>query len=142
MVSGCPNSVTTSKGSAAHVIMCHFCPYTCSNDDYTYQHLAANHLNIQWGCGVCFKFVNGYLSKIWEDMKNHEKRTPKEQTQLSRSQKKNEEEISGSPSGDKVSSDGSLSGSESVGEDDCDFDVSEESASKKVSKDGTDAESD
>ena len=44
-----PDGVTTSKGGVAHAIVCRFCPYTCSNDDYTYHHLAATHLNLQWG---------------------------------------------------------------------------------------------
>ena len=29
-----PDGVTTSKGGVAHAIVCHFCPYTCSNKDY------------------------------------------------------------------------------------------------------------
>ena len=46
--------------------MCHFCLHTCLNDDYTYRHLAAIHLNIQWGCRTCHGYVSGYLSKIRE----------------------------------------------------------------------------
>ena len=43
------DSIKTKKGGPARVIMCHFCPHACSNDDYAYRHLAAIHLNIQWG---------------------------------------------------------------------------------------------
>ena len=57
-----PDGIKMRKGGAAHAIVCHFCPYTCLNDDYTYHHLVATHLNIQWGCGICFGFMNGYLS--------------------------------------------------------------------------------
>ena len=74
-----PDGITMSKGGAAHVIVCCFCPYACSNDDYVYCHLAATHLNIQWGCGVCFEFVNGYVSKICEHVLSHQK-SSKEQS--------------------------------------------------------------
>ena len=67
-----------SKGGATHVIVCHFCPYACSNNDYAYCHLAATHLNIQWGCRICFDFINGYLSKIREHVLSHQKRSSKE----------------------------------------------------------------
>ena len=70
--------VTTSRGGAAHAIVCHFCPYACSNDDYAYCHLAATHLNLQWGYGVCFEFVNGYVSKICEHIQTHMKKSSKE----------------------------------------------------------------
>ena len=70
--------ITMSKGRAAYVIVCCFCPYVCSNDDYAYHHLAATHLNIQWGCRICFDFVNGYVSKIREHVLSHQKRSSKE----------------------------------------------------------------
>ena len=66
-----PNGIQTKRGGATYAIVCHFCPYACSNDDYTYRHLSALHLNIQWGCGICFNFVNGYLSKIREHVQSH-----------------------------------------------------------------------
>ena len=75
-----PDGVTTSRGGIAHAIVCHFCPYACSNNDYAYCHLAATHLNLQWGCGVCFKFVNRYMSKIHEHIQTHMKKSSKEQS--------------------------------------------------------------
>ena len=54
--------IKMTKGGAAWAIVCHFCPHACSNNDYAYHHLLAIHLNIQWGCGVCFGYVSGYLS--------------------------------------------------------------------------------
>ena len=72
------DGIMMSKGGAAHAIVCCFCPYACSNDDYTYHHLAATHLNIQWGCGVCFEFVNGYMSKICKHVLSHQKKNSKE----------------------------------------------------------------
>ena len=41
------DGIKTKKGRPAQAIMCHFCLHACSNDDYTYHHLAAIHLNIQ-----------------------------------------------------------------------------------------------
>ena len=73
------DGVTTSKGGTVHAIVCHFCPYACSNDNYAYHHLAATHLNLQWGCGVCFKFIKGYVSKICEHIQAHMKKSSKEQ---------------------------------------------------------------
>ena len=72
------DSIKTKKGGAAQVIVCHFCLYTCSNDNYTYRHLAAIHLNIQWGCGTCHAYVSRYLSKIREHVQSHQKRSSKE----------------------------------------------------------------
>ena len=66
------------KGGATHAIVCHFCLHTCLNDDYAYHHLSAIHLNIQWGCGICFGFVNGYLSKIREHVQSHQKKSSRE----------------------------------------------------------------
>ena len=64
------------KGGAAHAIVCHFFLHACSNDNYTYRHLSAIHLNIQWGCEICFGFMNGYFSKIREHIQSHQKRAP------------------------------------------------------------------
>ena len=72
------DGIKTKKGGAARVIVCHFCLYACSNDDYAYHHLAAIHLNIQWGCGTCHAYMSGYLSKIREHVQSHQKRSPKE----------------------------------------------------------------
>ena len=66
------------KGGAAWAIVCHFCPHACSNDDYAYCHLLAIHLNIQWGCGTCFGYVSGYLSKIREHIQSHHKKSSRE----------------------------------------------------------------
>ena len=57
------DGIKTKKGGPAQAIMCHFCLHTCLNDDYAYRHLAAIHLNIQWGCGTCYGYVSGYLLK-------------------------------------------------------------------------------
>ena len=94
--------IMMSKGGAAHAIVCHFCPYACSNNDYAYPHLAATHLNIQWGCGICFDFINGYVSKFREHVLSHQKRSSKEWSHSSH--KKDEDEVLGSPS-ESVSSD-------------------------------------
>ena len=48
------SGIKMRKGGAAQAIVCHFCPHACSNDDYAYHHLAAIHLNIQWGCWDMF----------------------------------------------------------------------------------------
>ena len=58
--------------------MCHFCPHTCSNDDYAYRHLAAIHLNIQWGCGTCYGYISRYLSKVREHVQSHLKKSSRE----------------------------------------------------------------
>ena len=89
-----PDGIMMSKGGAAHARVCCFCPYTCSNDDYAYFYLVAMHLNLQWGCGICFGLVNGYLSKIWEHVQSHQKRSSRERSHLSH--KKDEDEGSGS----------------------------------------------
>ena len=64
--------------------------------------LAATHLNIQWGCGICFDFVNGYLSKIREHVQSHQKKSSRERSHSSC--KKGKDEGSGSSS-DGISSD-------------------------------------
>ena len=71
------------KGGAAWAIVCHFCPHACSNDDYAYCHLAAIHLNIQWGCRMCFGHISGYLSKIREHIQSHHKKSSREQSHSS-----------------------------------------------------------
>ena len=77
------DGIKTKKGRPAQAIVCHFCPYACSNDDYAYHHLAAIHLNIQWGCGTCHGYVSGYLSKIREHVQSHLKKSSREQFHLS-----------------------------------------------------------
>ena len=37
------DGIKTKKGGPTQAIMCHFCLHACSNDDYTYRHLAAIH---------------------------------------------------------------------------------------------------
>ena len=125
-----------SKGRAAHAIVCCFCPYACSNNDYTYLHLAATHLNIQWGCGVCFEFVNGHVSKIHKHILSHQKRSSKEQSRSSH--KKVEDEVLGSPL-DNVSSDEEMSDGDSpTREDDHDW---LGSTSEEISQDHSDQDS-
>ena len=97
-----PDDIKMRKGGAAHAIVCHFCPYTCLNDDYTYHQLAAMHLNLQWGCRICFGFVNGYLLKIREHVQSHQKKSSREWSHWSC--RKDEDEGSGS-SLDGISSD-------------------------------------
>ena len=54
------------------------------------------HLNLQWGCGICFGFMNGYLLKIREHVQSHQKKSSREQSHSSC--KKDEDEGSGSSS--------------------------------------------
>ena len=77
------SGIKTRKGGATQAIVCHFCPHACSNDDYAYRHLVAILLNIQWGCGMCFGYVSGYLSKIREHIQSHHKKSSREQSHLS-----------------------------------------------------------
>ena len=70
--------IQTRKGGATQAIVCWFCPHTCSNGNYAYHHLSAIHLNIQWGCGICFGFVSGYLSKIREHIQSQHKNSSRE----------------------------------------------------------------
>ena len=72
------DGIKTKRGRPTRAIVCHFCPHTCSNDDYAYRHLAAIHLNIQWGCRTCHAYMSGYLSKIREHVQSHQKRSSKE----------------------------------------------------------------
>ena len=114
--------------------MCHFCLHACSNDDYTYHHLAAIHLNIQWGCRACHGYVSGYLSKIREHVQSHLKKSSKEQS--CSSCKKNDSGHSDS------SSDGVLSNEDwsagELGEEEEDDDNEESSPSSEVSSDASD----
>ena len=57
------DGIKMKKGGPTWAIMCHFCPHTCLNDDYTYCHLAAIHLNIQWGCRTCYGYVKWVFIK-------------------------------------------------------------------------------
>ena len=133
------DGVTTSKGGTAHAIMCCFCPYVCSNNDYAYHHLAATHLNLQWGCGVCSDFRNGYVSNICEHIQTHMKTSSKERSQSSH--RRDEYDILGSPLDDRVSSDEKPSqGDSPAGEEDCEW--SEVCVSEEVSEDGLDWDSD
>ena len=72
------DGIKTKKGGPTRAIVCHFCPHVCLNDDYAYRHLAAIHLNIQWGCGVCYGYMSRYLLKIREHVQSHQKRSSKE----------------------------------------------------------------
>ena len=116
------------------MIVCHFCPHACSNDDYAYHHLAAIHLNIQWGCRVCQGYVSGYLSKIREHVQSHQKRSSKEQ---SRSSRKKTDSGHSDSSSDGVSGDEECSMGE-LGEEEEDNDDEEPSPSSGVSSDDSD----
>ena len=72
------SGIKMRKGGAMWAIVRHFCPNACSNDDYAYCHLVAIHLNIQWGCRMCFGYISGYLSKIREHVQSHHKKSSKE----------------------------------------------------------------
>ena len=111
------DSIMMSKGGASHAIVCHFCPYACLNDDYAYCHLAAMHLNLQWGCGICFGFVNGYLSKIREHVQSHQKRSSREQSHLS-CKKDEDEGLESTLEGVSSDEEGSVGNSQGE-EDDC-----------------------
>ena len=128
------DGIKTKKGGPAQAIMCHFCPYACSNEDYAYCHLAAIHLNSQWGCRTCYGYVSGYLLKIREHVQSHQKRSSKEQSHSSH--KKTDSGHSNSSS-DGVSSDEDWSTGE-LGEDGGDDDDEEASPSSGVSSDDSD----
>ena len=74
------SGIKTRKGGAVWAIVYHFCPHACSNDDYAYCHLAAIHLNIQWGCGTCYGYISRYLSKVRERVQSHHKKSSREQS--------------------------------------------------------------
>ena len=128
------DGIKTKKGGPAQVIVCHFCLHACSNDDYTYRHLAAIHLNIQWGCGACHGYVSGYLLKIREHVQSHQKRSSKER---SRSSRKKTDSGHSDSSSDGVSSDEECSTGE-LGEEEEDDDDEEPSPSSGVSSDDSD----
>ena len=128
-------SIKTKKGGPAWAIVCHFCPHACLNDDYAYRHLAAIHLNIQWGCGTCYGYVSGYLSKVREHVQSHLKKSSREQSCSSCKK-------SGSGKSDS-SSDGMLSNEEwSAGEleeeEDDNNDEESSSSSDEISPDASD----
>ena len=131
------DGIKMSKGGATHTIVCHFSPYTCSNDDYAYHHLAATHLNLQWGCSICFGFMNRYLSKIREHVQSHQKRSSREWSHLSH--KKDEDEESGSSSEGISSDEEGLVGDSQGEEDDHEWSGSN---SDGVSPDASDQDSD
>ena len=117
------------------MIVCHFCLHACSNDDYAYRHLAAIHLNIQWGCGACHRYVSRYLLKIREHVQSHQKRSSKE----SHSSRKKTDSGHSDSSSDGVSSDEEWSAGE-LGEEEEDDDDKESSPSSEVSSDDSDLE--
>ena len=128
------DGIQMKKGGPARAIVCHFCLYAYSNDDYTYRHLAAIHLNLQWGCRTCYRYVSGYLSKRREHVQSHQKRSSREWSHLSR--KKTDSGHSDS-SLDGVSSDEEWSAGE-LGEEVEDDDDKESSSSSEVSLDDSD----
>ena len=128
------DSIKMKKGGPAQAIVCHFCLHTCSNDDYAYRHLAAIHLNIQWGCGACHRYVSSYLLKIKEHVQSHQKRSSKER---SRSSHKKTDSRHSDSSSDGVSSDEEWSTGE-LGEEEEDDDDEESSPSSEVSLDDSD----
>ena len=77
------SGIKTKKGGAMQAIVRHFCLHACSNDDYAYHHLAAIHLNIQWGCGTCYGYISEYLSKVREHVQSHQKKSSREQSHSS-----------------------------------------------------------
>ena len=129
------DGIKMKKGGPTRAIVCHFCPHACLNDDYAYRHLAAIHLNIQWGCRACHGYVSRYLLKIREHVQSHQKRSSKERSHSSR--KKTDSGHSNSSS-DGVSSDeeGSVWEPEEEEEDD----EEEHSPSSRVSSDDSDPE--
>ena len=128
------DSIKTKKGGPARAIVCHFCPHACSNDNYAYRHLAAIHLNIQWGCGTCHGYMSGYLLKIRKHVQSHQKRSSKERSHSSH--KKTDSGHSDSSS-DGVSSDEEWSAGE-LGEEEEDDDDEESSPSSEASSDDSD----
>ena len=130
------DGIKTKKGRPARAIVCHFCLHTCSNDDYTYHHLAAIHLNIQWGCGMCHGHVSRYLSKIRGHVQSHLKKSSRE---WSHSSHKKTDSGQSDSSSDGVSSDEDWSTGE-LGEDEGEANEESSSSSDKVSLDTSDLE--
>ena len=110
----------------------------CSNDDYAYCHLAAIHLNIQWGCRTCYGYVSGYLSKVREHVQSHHKKSSREQS--CSSHKKGDGGKSDSSSG-SISSNEEWSAEELEQEEDNDGDEEESgSSTNEVCPDASDLE--
>ena len=130
------DGIKMKKGGPTQAIVCHFCPHTCSNDDNAYCHLAAIHLNIQWGCGTCYGYVSGYLLKVREHVQSHLKKSSREWSHLSH--KKSGSGNSDSSS-DGVSSDEDWSAGELEEEDD-DNNEESSSSSDKISLDSSNLE--
>ena len=107
------------------------------NDDYAYRHLAAIHLNIQWGCGTCYGYVSGYLSKVREHVQSHLKKSSRE-----RSHSSCKKGGSGKPDSslDGVLSDEEWSAGELEEEEDDDNDEESSSSSDEISPDASDLE--
>ena len=130
------SGIKMRKGGAVQAIVCHFCWHACSNDDYTYCHLAAIHLNIQWGCGKCYGYVSGYLSKVREHVQSHCK---KSSSKRSRSSCKKGDGRKSDSSLDGISSNDEWSAEEPKEEDKDDNDDEESSSyADEVSPDASD----
>ena len=130
------DGIKTKKARPAQAIVCHFCPHACSNDDYAYRHLAAIHLNIQWGCGMCHGYVSGYLSKIREHVQSH---LTKSYREWSHSSHKKSDSGQSDSSLDGASSDEDWSTGE-LGEDEEEDNEESSSSSDEVSPDALDLE--
>ena len=130
------DGIKTKKGGPTQAIVCHFCPHACSNNDYANHHLAAIHLNIQWGCGTCYGYISGYLSKVREHVQSHLKKSSRER---SRSSCKSGSGKSDS-SLDGVLSDEDWSAGELEEEEDNDNDEESSSSSDEISPDASDLE--
>ena len=130
------DGIKTKKGRPARAIVCHFCLHACSNDDYAYRHLAAIHLNIQWGCGTCHGYVSGYLLKIREHVQSHLKKSSREWYHSSCKKSGSGQSDSSS---DGVSSNEDWSAGE-LGEDKEEDDEESSSSSDEVSPDASDLE--
>ena len=131
------DGIKTKKGRPAQAIVCHFCPHACSNDDYAYRHLAAIHLNIQWGCRTCYGYVSRYLLKIREHVQSHLKKSSREWSCLSRKKSGSRQSDSSS---DGVLSDEDWSTGELGEEEDEDNDEESSSSSDESSPDTSDLE--
>ena len=97
----------------------------------------AMHLNLWWGCGICFDFVNGYVSKIREHVLAHQKKSSRERSHSSH--KKDEDEALGSPSGGVFSDEEVSEGDSQDEEDDHKWSGS---SSDEISQDNSDQDSD
>ena len=96
----------------------------------------AIHLNIQWGCGMCFGYISGYLSKIREHVQSHHRKSSRDQSNSSH--RKNKGGKSDSSSNSILSNDeGSVEEFEEEEEDD---DEESSSYADEVSPDASDPE--